>query len=47
MTFSRFGFRWFRHGVTLGLIVVCNVVLLGALWVSGLDLDFVLTNSEL
>ena len=47
MTFSESGFRWFRHGVTLGLIVVCNVVLLWALWVSGLDLDFVLTNSEL
>lgn len=47
MTFSESGLRWFRHGVTLGLIVVCNVVLLWALWVSGLDLDFVLTNSEL
>lgn len=47
MTFSESGFRWFRHGVTLSLIVACNVVLLGALWVSGLDLDFVLTNSEL
>ena len=47
MTFSESGFRWFRHGVTLGLIVVCNVVLLWALWISGLDLDFVLTNSEL
>ena len=42
MTFSESGLRWFRHGVTLGLIVVCNVVLLGALWVSGRDLDFVL-----
>ena len=39
--------RWFRRGVTLSLILVCNVVLLGALWLSGLDLDFVLTNSEL
>ena len=47
MTFSKSGFRWFRHGVTLSLIVVCNMVLLAALWVSGLDLDFVLTNSEL
>ena len=47
MTFSESGFRWFRHGVTLSLIVVCNLVLLTALWVSGLDLDFVLTNSEL
>ncbi len=47
MTFSESGFRWFRHGITLGLIVVCNMVLLGALWVSGLDLDFVLTDSKL
>ena len=47
MTFSESGLRWFRRGVTLSLIVVCNVVLLSALWVSGLDLDFVLTNSEL
>lgn len=47
MTFSESGFRWFRRGVTLGLIVVCNLMLLGALWFSGLDLDFVLTNSEL
>ena len=31
----------------MSLIVVCNLVLLTALWVSGLDLDFVLTNSEL
>jgi len=47
MTFSESGLRWFRRGVTLSLIVVCNLVLLSALWVSGLDLDFVLTNSEL
>ncbi|MDE0144246.1 MAG: hypothetical protein OXI53_00560 [Nitrospira sp.] len=47
MTFSESGLRWFRHGVTLSLIVICNLVLLSALWVSGLDLDFVLTNSEL
>lgn len=47
MTFSESGFRWFRRGLTLSLIVVCNLVLLTALWVSGLDLDFVLTNSEL
>ena len=47
MIFSESGFRWFRRGITLGLIVVCNLVLLGALWMSGLDLDFVLTNSEL
>ncbi len=47
MTFSESGFRWFRRGITFSLIVVCNVVLLAALWISGLDLDFVLTNSEL
>lgn len=47
MTFSESGFRWFRRGITFGLIVVCNVMLLVALWFSGLDLDFVLTNSEL
>lgn len=47
MIFSESGLRWFRRGVTLSLIVVCNLVLLGALWMSGLDLDFVLTNSEL
>ncbi len=47
MVVSESGFRWFRRGVTLGLIVVCNLVLLGALWFTGLDLDFVLTNSEL
>jgi len=47
MIFSESRFQWFRRGITLGLIVVCNLVLLGALWVTGLDLDFVLTNSEL
>ena len=47
MIFSESRFRWFRLGITLVLIVVCNVLLLGGLWVSGLDLDFVLTNSEL
>lgn len=45
--FSESGFRWFRRGITLGLIVVCNLVLLGALWGTGLDLDFVLTDAEL
>lgn len=47
MTFSESGFHWFRRGITLVLIVTCNLILLGALWVSGLDLDFVLTNAEL
>ncbi len=47
MNFSESGLRWFRRGVTLSLIIVCNLVLLSALWISGLDLDFVLTNSEL
>jgi len=39
--------RWFRFVVTMVLIIVCNGLLLGGLWASGLDLDFVLTNSEL
>ena len=47
MTFSESGFRWFRRGITLALIVVCNLVLLGALWGSGLDLDGMLTNAAL
>lgn len=47
MFFSESGFRWFRRGITLALILTCNVILLGALWVSGLDLDFILTNAEL
>lgn len=47
MVFSESGFHWFRRGITLILIVICNLILLGALWVSGLDLDFVLTNAEL
>lgn len=47
MVFSESGFHWFRRGITLVLIVICNLMLLGALWVSGLDLDFVLTNAEL
>ena len=47
MIFSESRFRWFRLGITLVLIIVCNALLLGGLWVSGLDLDFVLTNSEL
>ena len=47
MIFSESRFRWFRFSVTLILIIVCNGLLLGGLWASGLDLDFVLTNSEL
>ena len=47
MIFSEARFRWFRVGITLILIIVCNGVLLGGLWASGLDLDFVLTNAEL
>ncbi len=39
--------RWFRLGITLVLIVVCNLVLLGVLWLTGLDLDGVLTKAEL
>jgi hypothetical protein len=47
MKFSEARFRWFRVGITLVLITVCNGLLLGGLWASGLDLDFVMTNSEL
>ena len=47
MVFSESRFRWFRFGVTILLIIVCNSLLLGGLWASGLDLDFVLTNVEL
>ena len=47
MAFPESRFRWFRRGITLGLILVCNLILLGALWVTGVDLDFVLTNSKL
>ncbi len=48
MIFSETGFRWFRRGITLLLIVVCHLALLGALWVSGLDLlDGVLTDAAL
>ena len=32
MIFSESGFHWFRRGVTLVLIVTCNLILLGALW---------------
>ncbi len=47
MTFSESRFRWFSFWITLILILVCNGLLLGGLWASGLDLDFVLTNSDL
>ncbi len=47
MIFSESRFRWFSFWVTLVLIIVCNGLLLGGLWASGLDLDFVLTNDDL
>ncbi len=47
MIFSEAGFRRFRLGVTLALIVVCNLALWGALRVIGPDLDFVLTHDAL
>ena len=47
MIFSESRFRWFSFWITFLLIIVCNGMLLGALWASGLDLEFVLTNSEL
>lgn len=47
MIFSESRFRWFSFGITLLLIIVCNGLLLGGLWASGLDLDFVLTNTDL
>ena len=47
MIFSESRLRWFSFWITLLLIIVCNGMLLGGLWASGLDLDFVLTNSDL
>lgn len=38
--------RWFSFGVTLGLILVCNAMLLLGLWASGLNLDWVFSESE-
>lgn len=38
--------RWFSLGVTIVLIVVCNALLLGGLWASGLNLNVVLSDSE-
>ena len=39
--------RWFTGGITLFLILACNALMLGALWASGLDLEFVLSKSDL
>ena len=39
--------RWFARGVTLFLIIVCNALLLGGLWMSGVDLDIALSDPEL
>ena len=37
---------WFSLGVTLFLIVLCNGVLLGGVWISGVDLEHVLAPPE-
>jgi len=37
----------FTHIVTIGLILVCNVLLLLGLWVSGVDLEAALAKPEL
>ncbi len=47
MIYSESRLQWFSFWVTLILIIVCNGLLLGGLWASGLDLDFVLTNADL
>lgn len=39
--------RWFARGVTVLLIIVCNALLLGGLWMSGVDLDIALSKPEL
>lgn len=39
--------RWFARGVTVLLIIVCNALLLGGLWLSGVDLDIALSKPEL
>ncbi len=39
--------RWFARGVTILLIIVCNALLLGGLWMSGVDLDIALSKPEL
>lgn len=39
--------QWFSWGVTLGLFLVCNVLLLGGWWVSGVDLEAALSKPEL
>jgi len=40
-------FRWFAGAVTRSLILGCNALLLGALWASGLNLEFLLSPSDL
>ncbi|RMH07452.1 MAG: hypothetical protein D6704_05090 [Nitrospirae bacterium] len=39
--------RWFNAVITLVLIVLCNAILLGGLWLSGINLDFVLSEADL
>jgi len=39
--------RWFARGVTILLIIICNALLLGGLWMSGVDLDIALSKPEL
>ncbi len=39
--------RWFSWLVTGGLIVVCNLLLLIGLWISGVDLETALSKPEL
>lgn len=39
--------RWFAGVVTVLLTIVCNAMLLGGLWASGLDLEFLLSQSDL
>lgn len=39
--------RWFSRGVTIGLIVICNALLLGGWWISGVDLESALSKPEL
>ena len=39
--------RWFSWGVSIGLMVVCNALLVGGWWVSGVDLESALSKPEL
>ncbi len=39
--------RWFARAVSVFLIIVCNALLLGGLWMSGVDLDIALSKPEL